>query len=382
MPRTRPETSGHTILVVDDQPETLRATRRLLEREGHRVLLASDAREALDLFHRETVHLLIIDYFMPGMTGEELIAEIRRTSDTVQILLQTGYSGEKPARAMLESLDIQGYHDKTDGPDRLLLWVDVCLKAHRQLQRVREAERIKSEMLANVSHEFRTPLNISLGYVGMLIEGACGPLEPEAQELLGRVQQNTTSLLGLVTEMLDLATLETQAAELRFESVALRVLCEELASAVTEADATAQVRAAWDVSADGPLVRVDRAKLRAAFTQVCVHALAHAAGNPIEVQLDSSGTDAVVVRVVVPGGALAIEQVEALFEPLLQNRSTTGATGPPPVGIGLAMARRFVRQMGGDLTVSRETAPGPGFVLTLPVAAGLGADVRRAAVAG
>jgi signal transduction histidine kinase len=382
MARTRPETSGHTILVVDDQPETLRATRRLLEREGHRVLLASDAREALDLFHRETVHLLIIDYFMPGMTGEELIAEIRRTNETVQILLQTGYSGDKPAREMLESLDIQGYHDKTDGPDRLLLWVDVALKAHRQLQCVREAERIKSEMLANVSHEFRTPLNISLGYVGMLIDGACGPLEPKAQDLLARVQQNTTSLLGLVTEMLDLAMLETQAAELRLESVALPVLCEELASAMSEADATAQVRPGWELPDEGPLVRIDRAKLRAAFTQVCVHVVAHAAGKTIEVQLEPSRAEAVVVRVIVPGAALATERVEALFEPLLQNRSPTLETEPPPVGIGLAMARRFVRQMGGDLSVTNEAGPGPAFVLTLPVATGVSAEPRRAAAAG
>jgi K+-sensing histidine kinase KdpD len=85
------------------------------------------------------------------------------------------------------------------------------------------------------------------------------------------------------------------------------------------------------------------------------------------------------VRVVLPVGALAIDRVEALFDPLLQSRDEAVETDRPPVGIGLAMARRFVRRMGGDLTVSGEAEPGPGFVLTLPVAAGATAESRRAA---
>ena len=131
MARSSRSPSGYTVLVVDDQEEALRSTRRLLEREGHRVLLASSGQEALDLFRQERPQLLVVDYFMPGMTGEDVVREIRREDSDVQILLQTGYSGEKPALEMLEALDIQGYHDKTDGAQRFLVWVRACLKAHR-----------------------------------------------------------------------------------------------------------------------------------------------------------------------------------------------------------------------------------------------------------
>jgi CheY-like chemotaxis protein len=132
--------SGYTILVVDDQEETLASLKLVLEREGHRVLLADSAQRALELFGRQHVNLLLVDYFMPRMTGEELIREIRKVDAEIQIVLQTGYAGEKPPREMLHQLDIQGYHDKTDGPDKLLIWVDVALKAHEQLRRVREME--------------------------------------------------------------------------------------------------------------------------------------------------------------------------------------------------------------------------------------------------
>lgn len=139
--RTTIGPSGYTILVVDDKEEALISAKLLLEREGHRVLTANSGREALALFCPGQVHLVIVDYFMPGMNGEVVVQEIRKRDEDVQILLMTGYSGEKPPREMLRSLNIQGYHDKTDGPDHLLLWVDVALKASAQLKKVRETEQ-------------------------------------------------------------------------------------------------------------------------------------------------------------------------------------------------------------------------------------------------
>jgi len=140
--RTVPTPSGYTILVIDDQQEALTSAHLLLTKEGHRVLTAASGQKALAVFRSDQVHLVIVDYFMPGMSGEEVIQEIRKKDEDVQILLQTGYSGEKPPREMLRSLDIQGYHDKSEGPDHLLLWVDVALKAFTQLKKVRETEKV------------------------------------------------------------------------------------------------------------------------------------------------------------------------------------------------------------------------------------------------
>lgn len=123
--------SGHTILVIDDSPDIVQSCRSLLEAEGHRVLTATDGPSGIALAEREHPHLILVDFFMPGMTGEEVVRAIRSRDRLVQIILQTGYSGEKPARMMLRQLDIQGYHDKGAGAEQLLLWVDSALKAYR-----------------------------------------------------------------------------------------------------------------------------------------------------------------------------------------------------------------------------------------------------------
>jgi len=124
------ESSGKTILLVDDQEDYRSSTASLLKREGHAVLTAVSGEEALSLLRQRSFDLMLLDYYMPGgMTGEETVKEVRKFNTLIQVIIQTGYAGELPPRDMLRRLDIQGYYDKTEGPEKLLLWVDVGLKS-------------------------------------------------------------------------------------------------------------------------------------------------------------------------------------------------------------------------------------------------------------
>jgi two-component system, cell cycle response regulator len=123
--------TGHKVLIVDDDVTLLQTLEQLLTREGHEVFSASNGAEAVALCKSHEPHLVLLDYFMPGMTGEEVVRVIRKFNSEVQIVLQTGYASERPARTMLRELEIQGYHDKSEGPEKLLVWVDVALKSFR-----------------------------------------------------------------------------------------------------------------------------------------------------------------------------------------------------------------------------------------------------------
>jgi CheY-like chemotaxis protein/GGDEF domain-containing protein len=133
--------SGHLLLLIDDNAEYLRATKRMLERAGHRVLTAADGASGLELARTEPIELVLVDFMMPGMNGEEFVRELRTFNRTVQVILQTGYASELPPAAMLRKLDVQGYHDKGDGPYKLLLWTDVGLQSARTVRRL---EQIRS----------------------------------------------------------------------------------------------------------------------------------------------------------------------------------------------------------------------------------------------
>ena len=152
----------YTILVVDDQKEVLESVTPLLKREGYRVLCTESGIEAVKTVKNERVDLMLLDYFMPGMTGEEVVKEIRQFDPELFILLQTGYSGQKPPLEMLRILDIQGYHDKTEGPDKLLLWVAAGIRSCAQMRTNRHMREGLTCILNSVPYIFRVQAFVDL----------------------------------------------------------------------------------------------------------------------------------------------------------------------------------------------------------------------------
>src|SRR5262245_4084411 len=225
--RSHKASSGHTILVVDDQQETLDSVRLLLERDGHRVLTSDCGERALELFRQNEVHLILLDYFMPRITAEGVVREIRTFDPFVQIILQTGYA-QKPPRQMLADLDIQGYHDKSEGPEALLRWVNVGVKAHRRLSVMRQRQRMQAELVANVSHEIRTPLCVIGGYCEMLSDGTFGTLPPDMPGPLTAVSAAASRMTELVTDFLHYAKLEARVMEVNGEWIGVADLIRDL----------------------------------------------------------------------------------------------------------------------------------------------------------
>lgn len=167
--------SGHTILTIDDSPDILESVKGLLEAEGHRVVTATDGKTGIEAHKREKPNVILVDYFMPEMTGEEVVRQIRQYDRNVQIILATGYAGEKPARVMMQQLDIQGYHDKSEGAERLLLWVDSALKAYKHVQAM-EKHRIGLQYILDITPDLHRlqPLDELLQGLLWQIEGLVG----------------------------------------------------------------------------------------------------------------------------------------------------------------------------------------------------------------
>ncbi len=222
MPRTHRQTedSGRTVVLVDDDADYLEATRALLESEGHQVLCATDGSGALAVLGTQPADVLLLDYFMPGLTGEEVVTELRKTNRRIQVVLQTGYSTERPPREMLKRLDIQGYHDKSDGPDKLLLWADAALKQAAALQEVHKNRQALSYILEATPELHRMqPLTELLPFVLEHVIGLIGATDaflvvlPEGEMLRASVEPD--GFLAMVAGDSDLVI---QAGSGRFAS--------------------------------------------------------------------------------------------------------------------------------------------------------------------
>ena len=85
--------NSHLILCVDDELVGLRVRKLLLERAGYRVLTAMDGQAGLELFKKEPVEAVVLDYAMPGMHGGEVAKQMREAKPRIPILLLSAYIG-------------------------------------------------------------------------------------------------------------------------------------------------------------------------------------------------------------------------------------------------------------------------------------------------
>lgn len=169
--RIRPDTGQtYKVLVVDDSPTVLVQLQLLLQQEGLEVHTVADGRSALEAVRTWQPECMLLDYFLPDINGEEVVQEVRTFDTNVQIVLITGQSMRKPARLMMRRLEIQGYHDKSNGLEAVMVWVDSALKAHAQRMWIVRQTRCL-EVALEVSREIHQLLPVpelfGLGLRGM-----------------------------------------------------------------------------------------------------------------------------------------------------------------------------------------------------------------------
>src|ERR1700710_516392 len=87
---------SHLVLCVDDEEIGLKVRKILLERAGYRVLTAPNGSDGLDIFAREPIEAVVLDYSMPGMNGGEVASRMRQAKPSVPILLLSAYIGLPP----------------------------------------------------------------------------------------------------------------------------------------------------------------------------------------------------------------------------------------------------------------------------------------------
>jgi signal transduction histidine kinase len=361
--RGRNPNTGVNILVVDDKEEVLISVSRLLRREGHRVITAQSAERALELFRSQRVHLLLVDYFMPRMTGEDLVREIRKIDPFVPIVLQTGYSGEKPPREMIRDLDIQGYHDKSEGPERLLVWVQSAFRACEHITHLGGPESSSEELVADVSHELRNPLNVIAGYTELLLDGSFGSIPAEAELPLRALAGTAENLNELVSNFLVYTRLQRHSIEASPEWVDIEELAGELQRLATLLLQRSGVCFVLDLERAPARVLTDPMMLRTILRNLVSNAAKFTEQGTVTVRI-AAGERHVLFAVTDTGFGIRPGELEGLFEPFdgfaFHEREHAG------IGLGLALCRVLAGQLGGRLEAHSDLPRGSTFTLRLP----------------
>ena len=154
------EAANVNIILVDDDANYLEMTKMYLEDNGMKITTYSNPIEALEVCKKKKIDIVLLDYFMPQMTGEEFVKDLRTVNNKTLVILQTGFAEKKPPIEMLTNLDIQGYYDKTKEIDELLLLTLSAIKTIK-LMKLSQKQEIKIDLL-NYKKQFLGDLIVGL----------------------------------------------------------------------------------------------------------------------------------------------------------------------------------------------------------------------------
>lgn len=130
-----------SVVVVDDIEEVLQATKNCLEFEDMNVTCFLNPIEGLEYLKKNKVDVLLLDFFMPEMNGDEFVEKLREYNQETIVILQTGYADKIPPLEMIDKMNIQGYLDKLKGEDELVLMTKAAIKTSFLNKKIREKDR-------------------------------------------------------------------------------------------------------------------------------------------------------------------------------------------------------------------------------------------------
>jgi diguanylate cyclase (GGDEF)-like protein len=117
------------ILLVDTDSAYLESCKKILKKEGHHIAVAKNTQEAVRTLRKSRFDLLIMAYFMHGKAVDHALFDIRKFEHRVRILLVSDQKQYADGRDLIHRLPIQGYFEKQEGSEKLLIWVDMILKS-------------------------------------------------------------------------------------------------------------------------------------------------------------------------------------------------------------------------------------------------------------
>lgn len=231
-------------------------------------------------------------------------------------------------------------------------------------RRSRDSDRLaaeKSEFLAGISHDLRTPLNAMLGFSRILLQERAGPLNDKQRDYVDHVIQSAIHLQDLVNDVLDLSRVEAGLVGLQPEPLRpAAVVAEIVATLAPLADSRGVMLSAgsWD-----GMLNADPVRFRQILYNLVSNAIKFTAtGGHVSITFEPQ-TNELQICVTDTGMGIPPEEQEAVFRRFYQVRATNVRDGS---GLGLAMTRRLVELHGGRIWVESKPGAGSRFVFTVP----------------
>lgn len=207
------------ILLVDDDEDFVNIAFVYLKAKGYNVDVVNNGEEAIEVIKKEKHQIVLLDYFMPGMSGEQVVEEVRKFNQEVIIIMQTGFAGQKPPIDTMQRLNIQNYHDKTEGMEKLNLELISAVKIFNQQNQI-AISKYKSNAISKLISSIVLNIKSNLMSIGagieitnMILSEAKNDVGLEKIAKLGNFYESNKTNLEKIDQVLTAIIKETNAQQ-------------------------------------------------------------------------------------------------------------------------------------------------------------------------
>lgn len=237
--------------------------------------------------------------------------------------------------------------------------IERALREHNEA--LAAADRLKSEFVANVSYQLRTPLNTIIGFSELLEQELYGSLNDQQHSYTTGVLQSADQLRMLIDEILDLAEIEAGVLELKSAEIDLNEMMEAVFSMAKEQARRKDLRVTLDCAPGIGAIEADEKRIKQALFSLVSNAVEFTPeGGKITLGA-ARNADWITLSVADTGVGMKPGDQEEAFKPF-----TRGANGGHGIGLGLTLARRFIEMHGGKVSVDPSVEVGTKVDCALP----------------
>ncbi|MBD2292955.1 response regulator [Anabaena sphaerica FACHB-251] len=390
------------ILVVDDDEVDRMAVRLALKNAGVYMELCEvkDSNNALAALQHSNFDCVFLDDRLPNQDSFTLIHKLRSSEIKVPLVILTAQGEEQIAIELLQAGATDYLTKSKLNPENLVMILQNAIRLYRaemkadlayqqlkqsneqlirknqelekqrqqiQLQNLKllEASRLKSQFLATISHELRTPMNAIIGFSQILLRPKFGQLSHQQADMVERILNNGKHLLMLLNEVLDFSKLEAGRLELKPEIFDLSKIVNNTVAEIRSLAEAKKLSLLVEIDLQNTLVFNDPVRVHQILINLLSNAVKFTEYGGIRVEVKETPQNQLAITIRDTGIGISSQDLKHIFEAFRQVDQGISRKYPG-TGLGLAIIDSLVQMMGGKIFLESQLGVGSVFKIELP----------------
>ena len=363
------------LLIVDDNSNNRAALSYWLQEENYEILHANDGISALKITETFIPDIILLDYNLPGIDGVEVCQKIRSNPKLpfIPVIMTTSFAPEANIMALEQGADEfiimpimpSELKSRIKAMLRLKKAVSESTELIKENKKLQELDKIKSNFVSKVSHELKTPLQSILGYTDILKEGLQGELNYQQKLMIKQIRDAGDQLLNLITQLLDVEKIEKGELEISSEVFSIQTLFNYLSQVINPMAIKKQVTLNFVLEDKDIELMSDKNIVQRILLNIISNSIKFSKENTkIFISAKEAKDNCIEFKIIDDGKGISKSNIAYIFDKFWQeDDSITRNYGG--VGIGLALVKKLVVLLGGQIFVDSKPNKGSTFRVLL-----------------